>query len=890
MGPVRFVIRGLIRFIGLWLVNALTLLATAAIVQGINIQAAPGVPPVVVAAGAALTLGIVNLLIRPLILLLVAPLGTPLIFLVGLFANAIVLRLTAGLMAPAFQVDNWWAAFLGSLVFSAINTVLINLMTLNDPDSAYRKLVERLARRSTFFADTAGEGRGLVMLEIDGLSYHHMQKAIQDGWMPHLRAMVQEEGYVLSRVESGVPSQTSACQTGILYGNNHDVPSYYWFDKDLGKRFESSVDAPLINERCATGHGLARGGSSIGNMIGGDAKKAMLTLSNLRAGSPEEKEQRARDIYLLMLNPYFFTRTLVLYFVEILVELWQAARQRIQNVQPRMNRLLNAYPLVRGAITVVVRDVSAYIATLDIIRGAPAVYITYAGYDEVAHNSGPWTRDAFGVLRQCDQVIGRLREVIAHKAPRPYELIILSDHGQSTGATFQQRYGHTLDEFIQQHLPQGMRAVRSSGGDDGKPSMVAMAAELENVQEQGVSRNVGRAVAGQTEKLLKQGAERSTPVKPAESAAVTLCGCGNLNHVYFDLYPRKVLLGELEAAYPGLVDALVGHDGVGFVVGYGGNGAPVALGRAGVHDLASVQVRGQDPLAPYVDAGLRAGQLRRLADFPHSGDLIVMGTLYPDGSVAGFEVYVGSHGGMGGEQTDAFLFHPPDLQVPETQNSSDVFAILNARRGLPGAPPRPAPAPAEVVDAWSAGNLLQGIRRVDRWLGRAVRAMFLDRSAYREVVRDVTMTGPALLIGLLASAVTALIQADGLNLLLMLGLAGLWLLTVGVIWLAGRLLGGGGDFTATLRGLGFAQSVYLLGLLRFVPVIAPLAGLIVTLMAFFAAWLGAIEAHRLEGWRTLLLPVAALVVFNLGLLILLVLLTGAAFSLTTLAQNLGLAP
>ena len=45
------------------------------------------------------------------------------------------------------------------------------------------------------------------------------------------------------------------------------------------------------------------------------------------------------------------------------------------------------------------------------------------------------------------------------------------------------------------------------------------------------------------------------------------------------------------------------------------------------------------------------------------------------------EELVGNHGGFGGEQTDAFLFHPNTFEIPETSNSADVFHILNARRG-----------------------------------------------------------------------------------------------------------------------------------------------------------------------------------------------------------------
>jgi uncharacterized membrane protein YvlD (DUF360 family) len=110
MTTVRSAIRRILRFLLLWFVDTLAMWGTAAILGGIRIEAPPPLPNIVVAAAAALTISIINLLIRPLILLLAAPLGALLIFLVGLFASAITLRLTGALLAPAFQVDGWWAA------------------------------------------------------------------------------------------------------------------------------------------------------------------------------------------------------------------------------------------------------------------------------------------------------------------------------------------------------------------------------------------------------------------------------------------------------------------------------------------------------------------------------------------------------------------------------------------------------------------------------------------------------------------------------------------------------------------------------------------------------------------------------------------------------------
>ena len=115
-------------------------------------------------------------------------------------------------------------------------------------------------------------------------------------------------------------------------------------------------------------------------------------------------------------------------------------------MQPRLNRLHKAYPLVRAATTVFMREVSGFLTLMQIVRGEPAIYTTWPGYDEVAHHSGPWSSHAFGTLRGYDRFIGTLLETIETKAPRAYEFVLLSDHGQSFGATFLMRYGYTLKE------------------------------------------------------------------------------------------------------------------------------------------------------------------------------------------------------------------------------------------------------------------------------------------------------------------------------------------------------------------------------------------------------------------------------------------------------------
>lgn len=686
MATIRSTLRWPARFIVVWVVDVISLLVAALIVPGTQLIAATPADRLLIAVAAASALGLVNLLIRPLILLLALPLGFFATFTVGLIANAFTLLITSHLL-PFFHVEGFLAALAGGLVLATVNTLLTGMITLDDEGSFYEEIVERIARRQTF-RGASEPGRGLVMLEIDGLSYWHMQHALAAGMLPTLAQMMREEGYVLSRVDCGLPSQTSSCQAGILFGDNYDIPAFRWYDKDQQKLYVSGSDAAAINARFASGRGLLRGGSSISNMLDGDAEKSILTLADLRSGSRDEQLRRAQDIYLLAANPYFLMRTVVLMLGDALLEIGQYLVACLRNVRPRLDRLRYLYPLRRAATTVLVRDIAAALMALDILRGAPAIYVTWPGYDEVAHHSGPWSRDAFSVLKKYDRVFRRARNYIRAKAPRPYDLIVLSDHGQSFGATFRQRYGLTLKEFIEQQLPAGVTVHQRIGGDTGVTALSAMSGELENVQQQGAGGRVGAAVVRRGQRAAQraitqhEGSAEGRPSGPP-AAQVMAFGSGNLAQVYFNLYPRRITLPELQAAYPGMVEALVAHEGIGLVGGYADAATPIVLGKAGQRNLNTGAVIGADPLIPYGDCELRAWQIKRVMDFPHAGDLMVISTLYPDGTVAAFEELIGSHGGLGGEQTDAFLFHPGDMAVKETRSAADVFHILNARRGQP---------------------------------------------------------------------------------------------------------------------------------------------------------------------------------------------------------------
>ncbi len=145
----------LVRFAILWVVDALSLLLAAWIMPGITIQAVDNTPRFLVAISAALMIAIVNLLVRPAILLLARPLGWIALFVVGFFVNAVVLWITSWLL-PGFDVSVAGGIF-GGIVFAFFNSVLTGILEVDEEGSFYQNRIERRAREQAF--DSANRAR-----------------------------------------------------------------------------------------------------------------------------------------------------------------------------------------------------------------------------------------------------------------------------------------------------------------------------------------------------------------------------------------------------------------------------------------------------------------------------------------------------------------------------------------------------------------------------------------------------------------------------------------------------------------------------------------------------------------------------------------------------------
>lgn len=670
------------RFLLVWLIEATALLIVAQPLP--EVRLVPSQFPAVLLSAllAALALAILNGLLRPVIIALALPVSVLTLGFATLFVSGFVFLLTAWL-TPVLEVTDFWWALLAVLLLTIVNAILMSLVGIEDAEGFWAGLARWLSRRDRGRIEEEWPGRGIVLFEIDGLSHAMVTRAIDEGKMPTARQLLLDGSHELSPYDCGLPSQTSSCQAGIMYGDNWDIPAFRWYDKVQGKIVSSSnfADAAVMDAAHRSGRGLLRGGAGVNNHATGDADRLLFVMSAV-IGEQEKGARRAAfpTFNRFFLDPYLFPRALMLSILDLCIEASQASWQRLSRRTPRIKRFHSLYPLTRAATNVLLRNLSTFIVVNEIVRGTPAVYTTYVGYDEIAHHAGPGREDALRSLKGLDRQLKRYLTVLDRWAARPYDLFILSDHGQSQGATFRQRYGETLGQLLERLVGADKPVHEVEATESARGHTRAFLAEL----------HAARGRQGRTAQSLTHRLERLEPAR-AMAAPVIVCASGNLANVYFDVTEGRATIDQIAAAHPGVLEHILEHDGVGLVVARDGDGGAVALGRRGSRDLERGAVTGDDPLLPYLVGGdetetaRRATQLRRLASFPHAGDLIVVSPVYPDGSVAAYEELVGSHGGLGGQQTEAFVIHPADMSIPPTENAEDLFSLLDARRGATAA-------------------------------------------------------------------------------------------------------------------------------------------------------------------------------------------------------------
>jgi hypothetical protein len=467
-----------------------------------------------------------------------------------------------------------------------------------------------------------------------------------------------------------VPSTTPVSQAGLLHGDTTDIPAFRWYEKEHRRLVVANhpPDASLIESRLSDGHGLlADDGVSISNLFSGDAPSSLLTMSGLRnpSGGRGGGLGPSSSYAAFFTHPAGFFRAVLLTLGEMGKEVFQARRQERLDVQPRIRRH-GSYIALRGITNVFLRDLNVALIVEAMMSGAKSIYVDFVDYDEVAHHAGVIRPESMDSLRGLDTVLEGLERLASSGAtPRQYHIVLVSDHGQSQGATFLQRTGRSLQQVVLSLMQTDEEAAAATDEVEAWGPVNVFLSQL--TDQASVSGRLTRRALRQRDSDSALGPSADDHEAAAgsddESPPVVVVGSGNLGGVWFPRLPGRQTLTDLERHYPGLVQALADEPAVGFVVVMTAEG-PLAVGSSGTHLLRDGTVRGDDPLAGF-GPDARA-DFARVAAFEHAPD-VYLNSLYDPllDEVAAFEELVGCHGGLGGWQTRPILVHPAEWSLDE---------------------------------------------------------------------------------------------------------------------------------------------------------------------------------------------------------------------------------
>src|SRR5690606_15511994 len=256
---------------------------------------------------------------------------------------------------------------------------------------------ERRARRE----DTR---RGFVVIQIDALAHEDLERALQRGYMPQLKRLIERDGWMLRRFPAGLPSATPAAQAAIFHGTKDRIPAFRFYEKAQRRVIIGSQRPSMqfIRDRLPE-RGILDGGSSYVNLFDGGASRAVFTLA---AREPQPLFQNlggTRLLLLLLLHPIRVLRMLV-------ASIWEYLREERDRLVSQFRGRYTYYwwylPFLHIGSNVILRELQTLAVMLDIYTGVPAIYTTYNAYDEFAHHFGPSSRTALKSLRALDRRIG----------------------------------------------------------------------------------------------------------------------------------------------------------------------------------------------------------------------------------------------------------------------------------------------------------------------------------------------------------------------------------------------------------------------------------------------------------------------------------------------------
>ncbi len=478
--------------------------------------------------------------------------------------------------------------------------------------------------------------RGLVLIQMDGLSRHQLERAMARGHLPFLKQLRRRQRYALHSLYSGLPSSTPAMTAELLYGVKCAVPAFSFYNRPsrtLFRMFEPRSAREIDRRLRAEGPPLLAGGSAYAGIYTGGAAETHFCAATMAFDDLFRRKYPLRLFIILLFSPYSVARVGALIVVELLLAVFDCIRGLIAGQD-----LWKEFKFIpsRAGVSILMRELATIGAKIDVTRGLPVVYVDMVGYDEQAHRRGPSSRFAQWSLKGMDRAIGRIWRTALRSWQRDYDVWIFSDHGSEDVIPYLQQNGRTLQQAVAAVLDGTIRTFVE-----------------EHDQAAVQRRKIGSYMSSKSDFRPGLMLRRLQYEPPSEYPPPIVAAMGTVGHLYID---RVLAEHERER----LARSLVEQARVPMVSVRAGEERVRLWTRAGEFTLPDDAAQVFAPQHPFLAELTR--DFIALCRHPDAGDFVLWGWSR-DGRGCTFPNENGSHAGPGLEETHAFALLPEDAPL-----------------------------------------------------------------------------------------------------------------------------------------------------------------------------------------------------------------------------------
>ncbi len=509
---------------------------------------------------------------------------------------------------------------------------------------------------------------GILMIQIDGLSYRQLQRARAKKRLPFLSRLLRQDHFVLKEFYSGLPSATPAVQAELFFGEKSVVPAFMYYERS-GRQEKAMFDPRAVDDVARTlekrGNGLLRGGSSYSNIFSGGADEAPFCIQSMQLRSIFRGFRIHTILWFIAVNLGKIARIIGLSALEtgLAISDFCVGVYRRRNPFKELKFIFS-----RIGVCIVLRELVRLHVKIDIARGLPIIHANFIGYDEHAHRRGPGSAFALWTLKGIDGTIRDLVHTARRSEKRDYRIFIYSDHGQEACLAYEREAGRTIHQAVAAVFRQG--PLHRFAVAEPEPAIIPHISLQQ--RSSGLLRRLGEQADG--------AGKRQDP----NTDRIHLAAMGPLGHVYLPERPDA-------SAMQYYADELVRTAAVPLVL-YRRGDRIICVTPAGSGELATMAPQAFGQEHPFLAEVTR--DMETICRHENSGDFIISGWR-PDRSSLSFAVENGSHGGPGSTETKGFLILPDTL----TNDGQRSFRPLDLRQVVSAVRNQRLPVPLSAARA-----------------------------------------------------------------------------------------------------------------------------------------------------------------------------------------------